>query len=176
MLPISTKSPNRQLEQRNKERAQKNLVSKKYMCTIWNTKTKMQNLWKTEITFEIGKAKKIEPRPRPRPWLGPALGHRQRPGPLNFTGAALPCPILPRPRPGPGPAQALPWVGRASPGPALARQGQPRARKARAALGSLTPRTSAVLSGHAPWERGFWVWGGFPPTSPLLLWHHVSQK
>jgi hypothetical protein len=61
---------------------------------------------------------------------------------------------------------ALPWPGKARPGPA----------RANAALGSLTPRSSAGLSGHAPWERGFWVWGGFPPTSPLLLWHHMSQK
>jgi hypothetical protein len=44
-----------------------------------------------------------------------------------------------RARPSPrlvGPAQALPWAGRTSPGPALA-------------LGSLTPRTSVGLSGHA---------------------------
>jgi hypothetical protein len=65
MLPIWTKCRNRKLEQRNKENRQENQVSKKYMYTTWNTKTKMQNLWKTENTKKTND-KILEPRPWPR--------------------------------------------------------------------------------------------------------------
>jgi hypothetical protein len=71
MLPIWTKFRNRKLEQRNKDNRQENQVSYKYMCTTWNTKTKMQNIWKTENTKKINE-KITEPRRGP----GPALGQQ----------------------------------------------------------------------------------------------------
>jgi hypothetical protein len=81
MLPIWTKFWNCKLEQRNKENRQENKVSNKYMCKTWNTKNKMQNIWKTENTKKI-----TEPRPWPSP--GPALGRQGLPGATLALGSA----------------------------------------------------------------------------------------
>jgi hypothetical protein len=132
MLPISTKCRNRKLEQQKLREGPRKRSFKE--VHVHNMKHENYNY-----------AKPMENRKYIKNWECKNLG----------TMATAMTRAMARPRPRPARPRPGPTMGRqGSLGPALAR-GPHGPVGPKPALGSLTPRSSAGLSGHAPWERGF---------------------